>query len=584
MAIDGAFLYCTLNEIRSLIGAHADKIYQPSKEEVIITFRSFGQTKRLLLSANAISARIGFTNENPENPKTPPMFCMLLRKHINGRLTAVRQDGFERIAYLDFECVNEMGDTVTVTLVAEIMGRHSNIILLSGDGKVIDAVRRVNEEMSSVRRILPGVTYVPPESQNKLNLLNATDEQMLDAITNGNEVELSKAVLSSLEGVSPLFCRECAFYVAKGEDILNTELNDDKKTRLLFFLHSAKNVLENPEKFSVLYDSTGAPYDFSIVPIYQYGSLYERKEFSSPSELLDNFFLDKANKNRMKQKSADLLKIVLNALERVSRRVENQRRELTECENKDEYKIYGDLISANLYRIEKGQAETTVENFYDNNAPVKIKLKPTLSPSANAQKYYAMYKKAVTAKRLLTEQIALGETEIDYIESVFDALTRATTTAELSEIRAELEKEGYVRKNTKSKIKEKPLPPIKLTSSDGFTILVGRNNVQNDKLTLKTAAKTDIWLHTHDIHGAHVIICAENKEVPMTTIEEAAIVAAYQSKARESSQVPVDYTFVKFVKKPNGAKPGMVIFTNNKTLFVTPSGELFDKLLEKTKS
>lgn len=581
MAIDGAFLYCTLNEIRTLIGAHADKIYQPSKEEVIITFRSFGQTKRLLISANALSARIGFTNENPENPKTPPMFCMLLRKHINGRLTAVRQDGFERIAYLDFACVNEMGDTVTVTLVAEIMGRHSNIILLSGDGKVIDAVKRVSEEMSSVRRILPGVTYVPPESQNKLNVLTATDEQMLDAITNGNEVELSKAVLNSLEGVSPLFCRECAFYVNKGEDILNTELNDDKKTRLLFFLHNAKSVLENPEKFSVLYDSLGVPYDFSIVPIYQYGSLYERKEFSSPSELLDNFFVDKANKNRMKQKSADLLKIVLNALERVSRRVENQRRELSDCENKDEYKICGDLISANLYRIEKGQTEATVENFYDNNAPVKIKLKPTLSPSANAQKYYAMYKKAVTAERLLSEQIALGETEIDYIESVFDALTRATTTAELSEIRAELEKEGYVRKNTKSKIKEKPLPPIKLTSSDGFTILVGRNNVQNDKLTLKTAAKTDIWLHTHDIHGAHVIICAENKEVPISTIEEAAIIAAYQSKARESSGVPVDYTFVKFVKKPSGAKPGMVIFTNNKTLFVTPNGELFNKLLKK---
>ena len=583
MAIDGAFLYCTLKELRTLIGAHADKIYQPSKEEIIITFRSFGQTKRLLISANAVSARIGFTNENPENPKTPPMFCMLLRKHLNGRLKAVRQEGFERIASLDFECVNEMGDTVTITLIAEIMGRHSNIILLNEDGKVIDAVRRVNEEMSSVRRILPGITYVPPESQNKLNLLTADDEQMLNAIMSGDEKELSKAVLGAIEGVSPLFCRECAFYVGKGEDIYNTELDDDKKTRLLFFLHNAKNILESGEHFSVLYDSTGVPYDFSIVPIYQYGSLYERREFTSPSELLDSFFLDKSNKNRMKQKSADLLKIVLNALERVSRRVENQRKELADCENKDEYKIYGDLISANLYRIEKGQTVATVENFYDNNKPVKIKLKPTLSPSANAQKYYAMYKKAVTAEKLLAEQIKLGTEEISYIESVFDALTRATTTAELSEIRAELEKEGYVRKNTKSKIKEKPLPPIKLISSDGFTILVGRNNVQNDKLTLKTAAKTDIWLHTHDIHGAHVIICAENKEVPMTTIEEAAIVAAYQSKARDSAQVPVDYTYVKFVKKPNGAKPGMVIFTNNKTLFVTPDAELFKRLQNETK-
>ena len=581
MAIDGAFLYCTLKEIRTLIGAHADKIYQPSKEEIIITFRSFGQTKRLLISANAVSARIGFTNENPENPKTPPMFCMLLRKHLNGRLKAVHQDGLERIASLDFECINEMGDTVTITLIAEIMGRHSNIILVNEEGKVIDAVRRVNEEMSSVRRILPGVTYVPPESQNKLNLLTATDEQILSAVKGSEQKELSKAVLSALEGVSPLFCRECAFYVARGEDIDNTDLSEDKKTRLLFFLHNAKNILENGESFAVLYDNSGVPYDFSVVPIYQYGSLYERKEFTSPSELLDSFFLDKSNKNRMKHKSADLLKIVLNALERVSRRVENQKKELLDCENKDEYKIFGDLISANLYRIEKGQTQATVENFYDNNNPVKIKLKPTLTPSANAQKYYSMYKKAVTAERLLTQQIASGEAEISYIESVFDALSRATTTAELAEIRAELESEGYVRKNTKSKIKEKPLPPIKLTSSDGFTILAGRNNVQNDKLTLKTAAKTDIWLHTHDIHGAHVIICAENREVPMTTVEEAAIVAAYQSKARDSSQVPVDYTYVKFVKKPSGAKPGMVIFTNNKTLFVTPDGELFNKLLIK---
>ena len=581
MAIDGAFLYCTLKEIRKLVGAHADKIYQPSKEEVIITFRSFGETKRLLISANAVSARIGFTEDNPENPKTPPMFCMLLRKHLGGRLTAVRQDGFERIANLDFECTNEFGDTVTLTLVVEIMGRHSNIILVNENGKIIDAVKRVSEDMSSVRRVLPGVTYTPPQKQNKLNILTATDDEIINAVINSAENELSKVLLYSLEGFSPLFCRECAFYVGRGADIKNTDLDEDRKTRLLFFLHNTKEILSFDSKYSVLYDNTGVPYDFSTVPIYQYGSMYERKEFSSASELLDNFFRDKTNKNRMKQKSADLLKVVLNTLERISRRTENQKKELSECKNRDEYKVCGDLISANLYKLEKGMTEFETENFYDNGALIKIALKPTLTPSQNAQRYYGLYKKAVTAEKLLTEQILQGEQEIEYIESVFDALSRAETTSELAEIRAELENEGYVKRNNKNKQKQKPTSPIEYVSSDGYRILVGRNNVQNDKLTLKMAAKTDLWLHTQNIHGAHVIIFTNGEDVPMSTIEEGAILAAYHSKARESSKVPVDYTYARFVKKPSGAKPGMVIFTNNKTLFVTPNKEVVEALEKK---
>ena len=581
MAIDGAFLYCTLKEIRKLVGAHADKIYQPSKDEIIISFRSFGATRKLLISANAVSARIGFTEDNPENPQTPPMFCMLLRKHLNGRLSAVRQDGFERIANLDFECINEFGDVVTLTLTVEIMGRHSNIILINENGKVIDAIRRVNEDMSSVRRILPGITYIPPEKQDKLNLLTATDSEITDAVINQSEKELSKALLSVLEGVSPLFCRECAFYVTRGIEALNTELTEDMKTRMLFFLHRAADVLNGEEKYSVLYDNSGMPFDFCIVPVYQYGSMYERKDFDSPSVLLDKFFAEKSSKNRIKQKSADLLKVVLNALERVSRRVENQKRELSDCENKDEYKICGDLISANLYRIEKGATTFETENFYDNNNLIKIKLKPTLNPSQNAQRYYALYKKSVTAEKLLTEQIASGTLEIEYIESVFDALSRAETTGDLNEIRAELEKEGYVRHNPKNKQKQKPLAPLEFVSSDGYTILVGRNNLQNDKLSLKMASKTDLWLHTQNIHGAHVIIFTNGEEVPMSTIEEGAILAAYHSKARESSKVPVDYTYARFVKKPSGAKPGMVIFTNNKTLFVTPDKQTVERLTIK---
>lgn len=583
MALDGAFLYCTLAEIRErLIDARVDKIYQPTKDSVVIGFRGRGFSEKLLLSANASSARVNLTEQSFENPAQPPMFCMLLRKHLGGRLAAVRQEGLERAAYFDFECTNELGDLVTVTVAAEIMGRRSNIILINEKGKIVDAIKRVDEDMSSVRRILPGVTYQAPEGQGKLNLLTAPFEEVILRVESKKNTELSRALVDSLEGISPLFARECAFFAGRGAELKADELTEEHKIRLAHYLESAKSAIIERTPRIMLCEKDGRLKDFCFVPIKQYGSLMLEKSFDSESRLLDSFYAERDNQGRMKQRSHDLLKLISNLSERILRRIENQRQELAECKDRDVLKTAGDLINANIYRLEKGMASAELENFYEDGSPViTVQLDPRLTPAQNAQKYYFRYRKADTAERLLNQQIEQGRQELLYIDSVFDSLVRATSEAELAQIREELIRQGYVRRGKKSEKAPKALAPIKLRTEDGFTVLVGRSNVQNDKLTLKDSAKTDMWLHTHDIHGAHVIICAEGREITEAAIYDAAVAAAYQSKARDSSQVPVDYTLVKYVKKPSGAKPGMVIFTNNKTVFVKPDAEKYAQMLVK---
>ncbi|MGN0661460.1 MAG: NFACT family protein [Oscillospiraceae bacterium] len=583
MALDGAFLYCTLAEVRRrLTDARVDKIYQPAKDMIVIGFRGRGFSEKLLISAGASSARVQLTEQSFENPAQPPMFCMLLRKHLGGRLAAVRQDGLERAAYFDFECTNELGDLVTITVAAEIMGRRSNIVLINENGKVIDAIRRVDEDMSETRRILPGVTYIPPERQNKLNFLECSADEIIARIEASKPSELSKAIVDALEGISPLFARECAYFAGRGAEIFNTELTEEHRIRLSHYLCGAREAVLSGAPRTVIYDRDKRPKDFCFVPIKQYGTLMLEKTFDSESKLLDSFYSERDNQSRMKQRSHDLLKTISNLSERVSRRIENQKQELAQCKDRDRLKIAGDLINANIYRLEKGMRSAELENFYEEGSPaVTVELDPRLTPSQNAQRYYSKYRKADTAERLLKEQISLGQTELLYIDSVFDSLVRATSEAELAQIREELIKQGYVKRGRKNEKAPKALPPIKLVTSDGFTVLVGRSNVQNDRLTLKDSAKTDMWLHTHDIHGAHVIIRSDGREISKTAVEEAAVAAAYQSKARESSGVPVDYTLVRYVKKPAGAKPGMVVFTNNKTLYVTPDAEKYAQMLAK---
>ncbi len=578
MSLDGAFLHIVRNELMPLIGSRVDKVYQPSREEIVVSLRTLHDgAKKLIFSANSMSARVNLTTAAFENPQQPPMLCMLLRKHLGGgRLSDIRQDGLERILYFDFECTNEIGDAVTNTLITEIMGRHSNIILVR-DGRVIDSVKRVTDDISSVRRVLPNIEYETPPREDRLCLTECSADDVLAAIADSPE-RLSKKLTAVLEGVSPIFARECAYYAAKDVDAVCCELTDSAKDRLRFILGKAKKALDGDAEFTVVSELNGRKKDFCFINIEQYSTGMLISHCGSANELLDSFFAAADKTERTKQRAHDLLKLLMNAYERVSRKLELQKKELAECGEREVFRVCGDLLNANIYRLEKGMTKVTLEDFYTGEAR-EITLDARLTPAQNAQKYYTEYRKLDTAEKMLTDLIAKGQQELIYIDSVFDAVSRTDSEADLAEIRRELREQGYLRGGVRADEKVKKLSePLKFRSSDGFDILVGRNNRQNDQLTLKTAKATDIWLHTQGLAGSHVIIRTEGKEVPEQTLFEAAMLAAYHSKGRESSQVPVDYTAVKFVKKPAGAKPGMVIFTNNRTLFVAPDEELCEKL------
>lgn len=581
MSLDGAFLHIVKNELSPLIGSRVDKVYQPSREELVISLRTFRDgTKKLIFSANSMSARVNLTEAAFENPQQPPMLCMLMRKHLGGgRLTAIRQDGLERILYFDFECTNEIGDIVTNTLIAEIMGRHSNIILVR-DGRVVDSVKRVTDDISSVRRVLPNIEYETPPREDRLCLLDCSADDVLAAIE-GSPERLSKKLTAVLEGVSPIFARECAYYAAKDVDAVCAELSDSARDRLRFILNKAKKALDGEAEFTVVSDLNGRKKDFCFINIEQYSTAMLISHCDSANALLDSFFAAAGKTERTKQRAHDLLKLLMNAYERVSRKIELQKKELSDCSEREVFRVCGDMINANIYRLEKGMTKCTLEDFYTGE-PKEIALDSRLTPAQNAQKYYNEYRKLDTAEKMLTELIAKGQQELVYIDSVFDAVSRTESETDLAEIRRELREQGYLKGGVRPDEKvKKQSEPLKFRSSEGFDILVGRNNKQNDQLTLKTAKATDIWLHTKEIAGSHVIIRTEGKEAPEQTIFEAAQLAAYHSKARESSQVPVDYTAVKFVKKPAGAKPGMVIFTNNRTLYVAPDEELVNSLKTK---
>ncbi len=573
MALDGIFLSCVKKELDFLIGGRVDKIAQPSREEIIITMRTRGGTEKLLLSASANSARVHITKENVENPKAPPMFCMLLRKHFgNGRLLDIRQDGLERILYFDFEAMNELGDMVKVTLAAEIMGRCSNIIIINADGKIIDSIKRVDPEMSGERPVLPSMTYSLPPRTKRLDFRNCTKEELLSSLNAQPDGDLAKTLVKAFEGVSPIAAREWVFNATNGDQIRKSELTDEYSDKLFLAIKKSADELENGKNiYTIIKEKDGLLKDFSFMSISQYGSLAENVIRPCACDVLDYFYSERDNISRMKQRSADLYKLLLNTTDRIARRTEAQKLELAESAKRDELKLKGDLISANLYRIEKGMSSISLENFYDEACPtIEIELDKRLTPSKNMQKYYSEYKKLDTAEKILTSRIKQGEEELAYIDSVFDALTRTKSEDEVNELRMELAEQGYIRANRLKGKPPKSRPPLEFTSPDGYTILIGRNNVQNDKLTTKLAEKTDIWLHTKNITGSHVIIRTNGTVPPDETILYAAGLAAFHSKAKNSSQVPVDYVNAKFVKKPSGAKPGMVIFTNNRTVYVTP--------------
>ncbi len=568
----------------ALIGARVDKVYQPSREELILAFRTRESVRKLLLSARANSARVHFTQVTLENPKQPPMLCMLLRKKLLGaKLTALRQPGLERLLHFDFDTVNELGDHVTLTLTMEIMGRYSNVILTDERGKIIDALKRVDAEMSSQRLVLPGLPYQLPPAQDKLCLLSSGIQEVTGAIKNlPGDMPLSKALLSVLQGVSPVVCRELEHRVGRGAELFIKQMDEEQYFRTGFFMQKLKETLENVSGVPhMAVDRQKKPMDFSFFEILQYGTAAVVSEEESFSKLLDRFYSQRDQLERMRAREQDLLRILSNASDRLSRKINLQRAELSHCAQRDALRIAGDLINANLYAIKKGAESVELANFYDEGKPLLIALDPALSPSQNAQKYYKEYRKAKTAEEKLTQQIELARKELEYLDTVLEALSRAANTQDLAEIRAELGAEGYVRVDRRKK--EKPVltgAPMKFETSDGFTVLVGRNNRQNDKLTLKTARNGDIWFHTKNIPGSHTVLVTQGKEPSSQAMEEAAVLAARYSRAKDSSQVPVDYTQIRNVSKPQGAKPGMVIYVNYKTVFVNPQQELEVKKTE----
>ena len=582
MALDGAFLRHLKKEITDrALGARVDKIYQPNKEELVFLLRTRQEAFKLLLSARANSPRIHFTQYAPENPKVPPMLCMLLRKRLSGaKLVEVRQPGLERLLYLDFDAANELGDKVRLSLVIEIMGKYSNIILVDGQGKIVDALKRVDEEMSSQRLVQPGLAYELPPAQNKPCMLECQPEEIVEAIVHQPKNQsLNKGILNALQGLSPVVCREIEHQVGRGQELFTRDLTQEQRERLRFFLERL---------FTTVRDTAGEPYmvtkikgkpmEFSFLNIVQYGTLASVSRWEDFSSLLDEFYEERDRQDRMRVKAQDLLRLLANASERLSRKINLQRGELARSEDREHLRVCGDLINANLYRIERGSAFADLENFYDENSLMRVKLDPALNATQNAQKYYKEYRKAKTAQQVLGEQIAQAEQELLYVDSVFDCLSRAQSESELNEIRQELREEGYLKAVRDKRKPPAPLAPLEFVSSEGFRILVGRNNRQNDKLTLKQANNNDIWLHTKNIPGSHTIIVTGGRQPGDATLKEAAMLAAYHSRAKDSSQVPVDYTQVRYVSKPQGAKPGMVIYVHYQTLFVTPQHELTEKL------
>ncbi len=583
MALDGVCLSIIAQKLsRNFAGAKLEKVSQPARDCIILSLRHKNGNGKLLISAGATGARIHFTENQPENPQVPPMFCMLLRKHLSGgKLLRVRQLGLDRVLFLDFEVLNELADPIVVTLCVEIMGHNSNIILINENGAIVDSVRRVNADVSSVRFVLPGVKYELPPAQDKKNLFELTHEEIRDDIIGCGQNLLSRALLNLYSGFSPIICRECAFYAARNTDVLCDEMTNDMFDRLFFFISQLKKYLSDPKPTAV-YDQNRTPKDFSFFPIHQYGHSMTLRSFDSLDSLLDDFYTERDRLERVRQKSGDLLKTVVNIYDRIARKLANQRNDLEKCKDKDVLRRKGDILYANLSAIQKGQASVRLVDFYDEaQSEIEIALDTRLTPAGNAQRYYNEYRKADTAEKMLTELIKSGESELSYIDSVFDNLTRASSETELAAIREELYEQRYIRKKADKKQMKASIPYLKYLSSDGFTILCGRNNVQNDRLTLREAAKSDIWLHTQKIPGSHTIIITEGKDVPDSTLNEAACIAAYNSKARNSSKVAVDYTAIKNVKKPSGAKPGMVIYDFYKTAVVTPEPEMLQNLAVK---
>ena len=578
MPLDAICLQAVVEELRpQLLNLRIDKVQQPARDQVILLLRG---NKRLLLNAGANAPRIQLTETARDNPAEPPMFCMLLRKHLVGaRVADITQPLLERLVRLELDITDDFGQPGKRTLVLEAMGRRSNLILLDGEGRIIDCMRRVDADMSAQRQVLPGLYYEPPASVGRLPITEESEEGFRQKLAAANpERQLDAFLLDSYFGISPLMARELAFRTAGASDARLLELNETGRTNFWREIYQFSDAIKENKFTPIMLKKEGSPEEFACFPILQYGGLLEPERFDSFSALLDSFYEQRERQERVRQRGADLIRTATTARDRLRRKLAMQEKDYAATQDRDRLRICGDLITSNLYRMERGQSKLVCENFYDENcAETTIQLDPLLTPQQNAAKYYKRYTKAKTAEKYLREQMEFARRDAEYLESVLEEISHAETEQDFIDIRNELRDAGFLRKQGKKEIKRAAKPRGFRTTS-GFRVLVGRNNRQNDQLTCKEADHRDLWFHTQKIHGSHVILCTEGREVDDDTIVEVAKSAAYYSQARESGNVPVDYTMVKNVKKPAGARPGMVIYKTCRTVNVTPDEALVKRL------
>ena len=577
MAFDAGMLTCSLSEIRrSAEGARIEKVYQPERDEIVLQMRSFEGGRRLMINAGSGNPRIGFTETQKENPQNPPMFCMLLRKYLQGaKLTEISQASFDRVAFLGFDTRDEMGFDCRRYLIVELMGKYSNLIFADGEKKIITALRTTDFSLDSLRQLLPGMKYTLPPMQDKENPLTLTREEF-DARYEAwpQDRGCDKFIVSSFMGISPVVAREITFRATGHTDTpLRYCFAEDVWRE---FSDVAQRIRE--ERFEPCLVTDGERgVEYSFLPLTQYGDL-ECRSFPEPSKLFDAYFDARDRAQRVHQRAADILRLLNNAEARIRRKLELQRGELRDCEQGAEYKKYGDLITANIYRLARGDREAIFDDYEDMRedgsfGQIRVELDSRLTPAANAQRYYKKYNKAKTAKVELTKQIAIGEEELSYLASVQESLGRAESPSDLLEIRDELYRSGYASR-MKSYTAHKNHKPVILqfVTPDGMRVLCGKNNVQNEYITHRLAEKQDYWFHAKQVPGSHVLLVTEGREPTDLDFTTAAEIAAYYSKA-EGDNVAVDYVLAKHVKKPAGSKPGFVIYHTNWTAYVTPNGE-----------
>jgi len=603
MPLDAICLTAIKNELaESIKGSKIDKVQQPERDLIILSLRGVGnQTCKLLISAGQGDTRVHLTGHKFDNPQAPPMFCMLLRKHLAGaRITDILQPSAERVLIIKLESLSVMGERTEKRLIIELFGRQPNIILIDNDGITIDCLRRIGGEWNEKRPVLPGLLYRAPEPQEgKQSPISITGEKLCELLKNAKDELLEKWLISIVNAFSPLICREIVWRAYGNTGLRVGEIEDNGEGLANAFISLIKQIeLEAFEPWLILSEA-GKPFDFSYTHIKQYERKYSSKLDSSFSHMLDSFFTLAGQQKRISQRSAATLKVMTNARDRQLRKLTAQKSELEEASRRDYLRECGDLITANLHLMKKGQPFLVADDFFADNGSVReIKLDVMKSPQQNAAGYYKTYTKAKNARSFLTHQIQSGERELVYIDSVIEQLRRVENEQDINEIRSELSQTGYIRqlkqpgqskhqntsrqqrikgqKNLKSKHSEYALH--RFMSSSGLRIFAGKNNVQNDTLTLKTAARSDIWLHAQKIHGSHVIISCAGTKPDDEALREAASIAAYYSAAGSAGKVAVDYTLVKNVKKPSGGKPGMVIYNDFKTILVKPDEELVKRL------